>query len=178
MATTACDALFDLGEVVQRWDGMTFRGIPRASESFAARVFSKVDASGDCWEWTGTLDDDGYGILGRGRRGAGNIAAHRAVYELLVGPIPDEMHLDHLCRNHACVNPDHVEVVTPEENKRRGFSPPQLYAMRTECNDGHPLDGITRRKGGKSIRYCKTCKREQMRDRRALARKTPERQAA
>lgn len=173
MATKVCDGLFDLTEIEQRWNGMTFRGIPGASDSFATRVFSKIDAASDCWEWTGTLDDARYGVLGRGRRGAGNIAAHRAVYELLVGPIPDGMHLDHLCRNHACVNPDHVEVVTPEENKRRGYSIARLYAKRTHCRIGHPLDGVTRRKDGTSHRYCKTCARERMR-----AQRTPEGSAA
>lgn len=136
-----------------------FLGVPRASESFIARVFSRVDMWGDCWEWTGTLDQNGYGVLGRGPRGAGNIAAHRAVYELMVGPIPEDMCYDHLCRNPPCVNPDHGEIVTPEENKRRGFGVGILYAQRVECGYGHPLDGVTRRKGKPSHRYCKTCKR-------------------
>ena len=86
--------------------------VPRTSPTFAQRVFHYVDASGDCWEWTGTLDDDGYGVIGRGPRGTGTIAAYRAVWELLVGPIPDGMSYDHLCKNHACVNPGHAEIVT------------------------------------------------------------------
>ncbi len=131
-----------------------------ASETFATRVFSSVDVRGVCWEWTGTLDANGYGILGRGRRGAGNIAAHRAAYELLIGPIPEGMHLDHLCRNHPCVSPDHLEVVTPEENKRRGYGIARLHAMRTHCSEGHPLDGMTGSRGGdRKHRYCKTCAR-------------------
>ncbi|MER7063953.1 HNH endonuclease signature motif containing protein [Streptomyces albidoflavus] len=164
MAADAGDYLFDLGEIQQSWNGMTFRGIPRASESFAERVFSKIDASGDCWEWGGTLDDQGYGIVGRGRRGSGLIAAHRAVYELLVGSIPDGMHYDHLCRNHACVNPDHGEIVTPEENKRRGYSIARLHAQRTHCAEGHPLDGMTGGRGSpRKHRYCTTCARERVR---------------
>lgn len=173
MATDAGAQLFDLGEIVQHWNGTTFRGIPRASGTFAERVFTNVDASGDCWEWTGTLDDAGYGILGRGRRGSGNIPAHCAVYQLLVGPIPDGMHYDHLCRNHACVNPDHGEIVTPEENKRRGYGIARLHAQRTHCGKGHPLDGMTGGRGSaRKHRYCKTCKREDTRARRASARKT------
>ncbi len=137
-----------------------------SSDTFATRVFSSIDVRGVCWEWTGTLDPAGYGVLGRGQRGAGNIAAHRAAYELLAGSIPDGMHLDHLCRNHPCVNPDHLEVVTPEENKRRGYGIARLYAMRTHCNHGHPLDGVTKvSKSGRQVRYCKTCARERARAR-------------
>ena len=138
--------------------------VPNTSPSFPARVFSCVDSSGDCWEWTGTLDDAGYGVIGRGARGAGNMLAHRAVWELLVGPIPPGMQRDHLCRNHACVTPDHGEIVTPAENKRRGYSMAVLYAKRADCNYGHPLDGVTRTAGG-TLRYCKTCAREKSRAR-------------
>lgn len=135
-----------------------FLSVPRMSDSFIARVFSRVDASGDCWEWTGTLDPNGYGVLGRGARGAGNIQAHRAVYELMVGPIQEEMQYDHLCRNHSCVNPEHGEIVTPEENKRRGFSIARLHANRTVCPKGHQFDGKMGNRGGREThRYCKTC---------------------
>lgn len=133
--------------------------VERTSESFARRVLSRIDVSGDCWEWTGTIDAAGYGILGRGRRGAGNIAAHRAVHELLVGPIPNGMQFDHLCRNHACVNPDHGEIVSPDENKQRGYGVGRMHAARTHCNHGHPLDGTTGARGGPRHRYCKTCAR-------------------
>ena len=144
-----------------------FLPMPRASESFIARVFSRIDMWGDCWEWTGTLDANGYGVLGRGARGAGNIFAHRAVYELMVGSIPDDMHYDHLCRNHACVNPDHSEIVTPEENKRRGFGVAVLHAKRTKCSFGHPLDGVLGARGGReTCRYCKTCARDRSNKRR------------
>lgn len=134
--------------------------VPRTSATFAERVFSYIDFSGDCWEWTGTKDD-GYGVIGRGGRGTGTMPAHCAVWSLLVGAIPDGMHYDHLCRNHGCVFPGHGEIVTPEENKRRGYGIAVLYAKRTVCNFGHPLDGRRRdSKSGKIIRYCKTCARE------------------
>lgn len=135
--------------------------VPRTSATFAARVFANVETTASCWWWGGTLDQNGYGILGRGKRGAGNIAAHRAVYELLVGPIPDGLVFDHLCRNHVCVNPDHGEIVTLEENIRRGFGLSVLHAKRTHCKHGHPLDGMTGARGGRAkVRYCKTCAKQ------------------
>jgi len=81
-----------------------------------ARFWSKVDAEGDCWEWTGARSDKGYGHM---RRADTIVAAHRFAWELLVGPIPDGLEIDHLCRKRKCVNPDHLEPVTHSENMRR-----------------------------------------------------------
>jgi hypothetical protein len=71
-----------------------------------------VDESG-CWIWQRYINRHGYGRLARGgKRGTPRQLAHRWYYERLVGPIPDGLELDHLCRNRACVNPDHLEPVT------------------------------------------------------------------
>lgn len=143
--------------------------VPGTSETFAARVFHYIDASGDCWEWTGA-NKDGYGAVGRGPRGAGNEQTHRAVWQMLVGPIADDLQLDHLCRNHACCNPDHLEPVPAEINKARGFSVAVLYSKRESCALGHPLDGVLGSRGGKRThRYCKTCARENARRTRVPA---------
>jgi hypothetical protein len=148
--------------------------VERTSESFPHRVFSYVDPTGDCWEWTGALDRNGYGVIGRGVRGMGNIPAHGAVWRLLVGPVDPGLQLDHLCRSHSCVNPNHLEPVTPQENARRGYGPAAQYSRRLTCKYGHPLDGLTTchvgRQAGQTWRYCKTCARERMAKRHAEAR--------
>jgi len=129
------------------------------NHTFARRVFAYVDASGDCWEWTGAKDEAGYGIIGKGGRRGGYFRAHSAVWQLLVGAIPDGMVYDHLCRNHSCVNPDHGEIVPPGENTKRGYGASFSLGARTVCSYGHPLDGI-RKNRNKRVRYCKTCRRE------------------
>lgn len=81
-----------------------------------------VDASGDCWEWTAHVQENGYGRWQ-------NEWAHRKVWEFLVGPIPKGLDVDHLCMNKRCVNPDHLEPVTRAENMRR-VSPEKLVNHR------------------------------------------------
>lgn len=102
-----------------------------------------------CWEWTGQRTAAGYGQYRRNY-------THRLSYEQHVGAIPEGLEIDHLCRNRACCNPDHLEPVTHAENMRRGS-----FGMRTHCPRGHAYDAAS--KGG---RYCTTCKN-------ALRRKSP-----
>lgn len=86
------------------------------------RFLSKVDKRADgCWHWTAALMPNGYGYFRVSTPRRRMVYAHRAAYELLVGPIPDGMVIDHLCRNKSCVNPEHLEVVTQGENVRRGW---------------------------------------------------------
>lgn len=75
-----------------------------------------VDEVTGCWQWTGTLMWTGYGQIGRQGR---NVAAHRAMWEHVRGPIPEGMQLDHLCHNRRCVNPAHLEPVSAAENGKR-----------------------------------------------------------
>lgn len=89
------------------------------TEAVPAAAAKKIDVANDtgCWLWRGEINRNGYGrVWMNGKR----FMAHRAVYEALHGPIADGMVLDHLCRNRACCNPDHLEPVTVRENTHRG----------------------------------------------------------
>ena len=87
--------------------------------------------------------------------------AHRLLYEMMVGPIPDGYHIDHLCKNVTCVNPDHLEPVTPGENARRSAAGMRSGAQkmaRTECPHGHPFNETnTYRYSGNNGRQCRSC---------------------
>lgn len=122
-----------------------------------------------CWIWQRGQDGKGYGAIGL--RGGRYTKTHRAAYMAFVGPIPDGLELDHLCRNTICCNPDHLEPVTHRENMRRspllaspGDTPAcAIYQLRkTHCPSGHPYAGDNlgvRASGG---RYCRQCARERM----------------
>lgn len=114
---------------------------------------------GSCWIWTGQINNSGYGELSFGpKNDRTRVRAHRYSYETLVGPIIEGNHLDHLCRVRHCVNPSHLEDVTPRENFRRGTGWSGRNAQKTHCSKGHeftPDNTIFVKLG----RQCATCQK-------------------
>ncbi len=111
------------------------------------------DPETECWEWAGTRFR-GYGMIGV--RGLENRRAHRVSYETFVGPIPDGLTIDHLCRNRGCVNPAHLEPVTNKVNVLRGVGPTAVNARKTHCCRGHEFTPEnTLLSSGR--RYCRAC---------------------
>lgn len=113
---------------------------------------TEVAPNGICIVFTGHRNSKGYGELPSRNSGRSRFA-HRVAYELLIGPIPDGLQIDHLCRNTSCVNVDHLEPVTPAENKRR--------AKRERCPKGHGYTGENTYVAKDGSRSCRTCHREQ-----------------
>jgi len=135
---------------------------PTLSQKLAART---VFSSDGCWLHHGERLWNGYTRVWIDRR---HVLAHRAVYELLIGPIPKGMQLDHLCRERSCVNPDHLEVVTPQENALRGEGIGGINARKTHCPRDHPYTPENT-VGPEGNRQCRTCSRDRGRRRRAEA---------
>lgn len=140
--------------------------------------WSQVDASGDCWVWMSGRTGAGYGMyyLGEKRRAY----AHRYAWQVLVGPIPDGLTIDHLCRNRACVNPDHLEPVTHRENMRRAPWATRLARAAwsgqrqaiTHCPVGHPYEGANLLFDKRGYHRCRECNRIRSRDWRKERRRT------
>lgn len=137
----------------------------RQAASAQRRLWSSIDTSGDCWQWTSTIRKNGYGVfwlatvMGREVQ----YKAHRIVWESLVGPIPKGLTIDHLCRHRSCVNPDHLEPVTSAENLRRApATAPKQKSRWLRCAKGHPFTAentlVEPRRGGGSSRRCRTCR--------------------
>jgi hypothetical protein len=112
-----------------------------------------VDPSG-CWLWGRRLDKFGYG------RAAGKLA-HRMAYELMVGPIPGDLTIDHICFTADCVNPSHLRLLNRSENSAR-----QRRALKTHCVNGHeftPENTYPRNENMSGKRSCRQCNREAVR---------------
>lgn len=152
---------------LQRWqthgDPNTVKVIHGHDEE---RFWRQVEKTPSCWIWTGAKDWDGYGVSRvNGRVGR----AHRESLAWEIGPLPavnekgKRLVVDHLCHNPACVNPDHLELVTDRVNVvERGSGPTAVNARKTHCKRGHPLteDNAYVSNG---MRSCVECRRNRSR---------------
>lgn len=137
----------------RRLNGRYKRGL-----SVDERFWSKVEKSPEgCWQWTAsTVPGTGYATFYVSAQEP-RVNTHRWAYERFVGIVPPGLHLDHLCRNRSCVNPEHLEPVTPQVNTLRGISFAAENAAKTACPQGHPYDEEnTYRRAGR--RYCLACR--------------------
>lgn len=110
------------------------------------RLENKFTIGDDCWLWTASLNGYGYGHLVHLGK---SLQPHRVLYELLIGPIPEGLDLDHLCRVRSCVRPDHLEPVTRQVNIKRGST-----GSKTHCRHGHSLADALIHHGRRECREC------------------------
>lgn len=148
----------------QRWrkHGNPLGG--RVTLPFPENVWAKVNKGGPipsyaphlgpCWLWIAGRNGSDYGrvqVAGRNR------PAHRVVYELVVGPIAEGLHMDHLCRVPRCVNPAHLDPVPCRENLLRGYGRAALNARKTHCKYGHEFTVENTRLTARGARACRAC---------------------
>jgi hypothetical protein len=146
----------------------------RLSLADLARFWSRVTFTEGCWTWPRNPESTArYGSFCVGGQ---ILRAHRVAYMVTVGPIPDGLVLDHLCRNTFCVRPDHLEAVTQGENVRRG-NVGDNSRNKTHCPQGHEFseENTMRTTGRHPQRRCRTCDRD--RSREYQRRKAAERRA-
>jgi hypothetical protein len=133
-------------------------------------------ALGECLVWTGARSTAGYGQ----KRVNGKLEyVHRLAAQERFGPIPEGMQVDHLCRNRACYNPYHLEIVTCQENVRRGNAGQHKKALllRDCCNRGHALTTENIRLTSSGARECRTCRNEWQRQYRRKKREAADERA-
>lgn len=152
-------------------------------KAFFKRV--KINPNNQCWEWSGIKTSAGYGMHRLSSKPLEQIYAHRFSHEFFKGQIPKGMHTDHLCRNRKCVNPKHLEVVTPSQNTKRGIAPEllrkqmqsltheerstlarvagiesgKLKQALTHCKRGHEFAGENTKRTPSGHRFCVLCRR-------------------
>ena len=133
------------------------------------RFWAKVNKTSKCWLWIGRLDRLGYA---RFKIDGVATSIHRFAYQLLIGPIPVGLTLDHLCRVRHCVNPAHLEPVTQRDNTLRGETLNATNIKKTHCSRNHPYDLINtywrHNDGGRDCRKCMIIRQREYRHRKHL----------
>lgn len=139
-----------------------FSGVPKGMSEYFDSLYIPEPNSG-CWLWMGSISRAGYGWLNYGGL---SVYAHRFSYIRKHGSIPAQCYLDHLCRVHCCVNPSHLEAVSPRTNSLRGIGPKkigELQSGKSHCKNGHIFDEENTRwmpgKKGRPYRACRSCAR-------------------
>ena len=138
------------------------RLIGRPPKPVAERLWKRVRKTRRCWLWTGGKIPPkrgrtaGYGVVWKDGR---TKYVHRVAYELLVGPIPNGLTIDHMCGNPLCVKPTHLQPLPIRDNILRGTNPAAENARKAHCKRGHPFDATTPGRYGRPDRACRTCQR-------------------
>lgn len=124
-----------------------------------SRVLANVvRAESGCWVWAGRKDRHGYGLIKIGRTPR---FAHRVSFEAWMGPIPEGLQIDHLCRVRDCCNPEHLEPVSSRENTMRSpVAPAAVNSRKTKCKNGHDLAGENLYVSPNGYRHCRECRRQ------------------
>lgn len=136
---------------------MQAKSIPTFTDEQQERFWSRVEVQqpAGCWEWRGTIGSRGYGQFTVNYK---IYKPHRVAYALLIGDVPADMALDHLCFNKSCVNPDHIRVTTIPENSVRHHGPSGRNARKTHCGNGHEFTPENTYYFPNGDRSCRTCR--------------------
>lgn len=155
-----CHGEFAAAAAQVKWRGRTYcsracsaKGRTRA---LADRLedLSLYEPNSGCRLYLGVLDRHGYGLMTNGGR---TEMAHRAAYRAATGSLDPLLEIDHLCRNRACINHRHLELVTHEENTRRGMGPAAIVARTGVCGRGHVLAEVGTYSSASGGGVCRTC---------------------